>query len=301
MSQIYLFLMTMDKKARIAQRTRLGNIEGWLSIAGNFFLFGLKYWAGVASGSVALIADAWHTLSDSFSSVIVLLGMRISKKPADKEHPFGHGRAELIASLVIGVLLSVIAFTFIMEGIEKIKTQDSANYGLLALIAVLASIAVKEGLAQFAFRAGKKTGSNTLKADGWHHRTDALSSVLLLAGIFLGDYLWWIDGVLAIIVALMIAYAAYEILKDAIDPLMGEKPTKKLVSQLEEISRKELGYNPEIHHIHIHRYGEHVELTFHVLLSPEMSLKEAHDYIEKLEKKIDEELEMSATIHPEPR
>lgn len=291
----------MNKDARIIQRTRLGNIEGWLSIGGNFLLFGLKYWAGVVSGSVALIADAWHTLSDSFSSVIVLLGMRVSKKPADKEHPFGHGRAELIASLVIGVLLSVIAFSFIMEGIEKLKTHESANYGTLALIAVLASIAVKEGLAQFAFRAGKKTGSNTLKADGWHHRTDALSSLLLLAGIFLGEHLWWIDGALAIVVALMITYAAYEILKDAINPLMGENVSNDVKNQLEEISRTELGYNPKIHHIHIHRYGEHVELTFHVLLPPEMTLKEAHDQIEQLEKTIEDEMEMVATIHPEPQ
>ncbi|MFO8235775.1 MAG: cation diffusion facilitator family transporter [Bacteroidales bacterium] len=290
----------MDKEERINQRTRLGNLEGWLSIAGNVALFGLKYWAGMVSGSVALIADAWHTLSDSFSSVIVLLGMKVSKKPADKEHPFGHGRAELIASLIIGVLLSVIAFSFILEGFEKLQDHKSANYGMIALIAVLASIAVKEGLAQFAFRAGKKTGSNTLKADGWHHRTDAFSSVLILAGIFLGEHIWWIDGVLAIIVALMIAYAAYEILKDAIDPLVGEKPSENLEKQLKEISRNELGYNPEIHHIHIHRYGEHIELTFHVLLPPEMTLKETHDHIEKLEKTIEDEMEMIATIHPEP-
>src|SRR6056297_2440497 len=93
-------------------RTKLGNTEGWLSITANVALFILKYWAGLVSGSVAIIADAWHTLTDSVSSIIVLVGMKISKKPADREHPFGHGRAELIASLFIGVLLAVIAYNF---------------------------------------------------------------------------------------------------------------------------------------------------------------------------------------------
>ena len=290
----------MNKEERLKKRTRLGKIEGWLSIGGNIFLFILKYWAGLATGSVAIIADAWHTLSDSFSSIIVLVGMKVSGKPADKEHPFGHGRAELIASLIIGMLLAVIAFNFILEGFNKLKSHESVEYGTIAIIAIGASIAIKEGLAQYAFWAGRKTGSNTLKADGWHHRTDSISSVLILIGIFFGRYFWWIDGVLGILVAIMIAYAAYEILKEAIDPLMGEKPSEELKKQLKEISKKELGYNPKIHHIHIHRYGEHIELTFHVVLSPEITLKEAHEHIEKLEEKIQEQLEMTATIHPDP-
>ncbi|HKL30993.1 MAG TPA: cation diffusion facilitator family transporter, partial [Tangfeifania sp.] len=92
--------------------------EGWLSIFGNVFLFGLKYWAGISTGSLALIADAWHTLSDSVSSVIVLIGGKISRKPADDDHPFGHGRAEHIASVIIGVLLAIIAFDFIVGAVQ---------------------------------------------------------------------------------------------------------------------------------------------------------------------------------------
>jgi cation diffusion facilitator family transporter len=291
----------MNKENKNLKRSRLGNIEGWLSIGGNIFLFILKYWAGIVTGSVAIIADAWHTLSDSFSSIIVLIGIKVSRKPADTSHPFGHGRAELIASLIIGVLLAVISFNFILESAGKLKSHEPTDYGTIAIIAITTSIAVKEGLAQYAFWAAKKTGSNTLKADGWHHRTDAISSVLILTGIFLGDYFWWIDGVLGILVALMIAYAAYEVMRDAIDPLMGEKPSEKLIQQLQTISREELGFNPEIHHIHIHRYGEHIELTFHVVLSPGITLDEAHQQIDKLENKISEKLGMAATIHPDPK
>lgn len=281
-------------------RTRLGYIEGWLAIAGNVALFVLKYWAGMVTGSVALMADAWHTLSDSFSSVIVLVSMRISKKPADREHPFGHGRAELIASMIIGLFLLVIAFNFVMDSIEKLKTHETVNFGTIALVAVITSIGVKEGLAQYAFWAGRKTGSNTLKADGWHHRTDAISSVLILIGIFVGKYFWWIDGILGIIVACMIAWAAYEVLRDAIDPLMGEKPSENLKNRLDQLSRQTLGFDPEIHHIHLHRYGENVELTFHITLPPDISLREAHVHIEKLESTIQDNLEMTATIHADP-
>ncbi len=283
-----------------AERQKLGNLEGWLAITGNVLLFGLKYWAGIVTGSVAIIADAWHTLSDSLSSVIVLVGMKISRKPADKEHPFGHGRAELIASLIIGMLLAIIAFNFIMESIDKLEDRESVEYGTIAIIAIVTSIAVKEGLAQFAFWAGRRTNSNVLKADGWHHRTDSISSILILIGIFLGDYFWWIDGALGIVVSTMIGYAAYEVMKNATGPLMGEKPSGELIHKLKEISKEELKFNPEIHHIHIHRYGEHIELTFHIVLSGNISLIEAHNYTEKLEKRINEELQMTATIHADP-
>lgn len=287
----------MDK----SKRTRLGNTEGWLSIAGNVTLFVLKYWAGLVSGSVAIIADAWHTLSDSLSSIIVLVAMKISKKPADREHPFGHGRAELIASLFIGVLLAVITYNFIIESIHKLQTHESVQYGTIAVVAMVASIAVKEALAQYAFWAGKKTSSNTLKADGWHHRSDAISSVMILVGIFLGKYFWWIDGVLGILVAGMIGWAAYGIIRDAVQPLMGEKPTPALIRQLQDICDRTLNFDPKPHHIHIHRYGEHVEMTFHIHLDGALSLEEAHDYIVKLEDAVEQQLEVTATIHADPR
>ena len=286
---------------KIYNRTRLGNIEGWLSIAANILLFVLKYWAGVVTGSVAIIADAWHTLSDSFSSIIVLVGMKISSKPADKEHPFGHGRAELIASLFIGILLVVIAFNFIAESLHKLESHESVQYGTIAVVAMVASIAVKEGLAQYAIWAGKRTRSNTLKADGWHHRSDAISSVMILVGILLGKYFWWIDGVLGILVAGMIGWAAYGIIRDAVHPLMGEKPSTELIRSLQHVGIQTLGFDPKPHHIHIHRYGEHVELTFHINLDGALSLEEAHDYIVKLEHAVEQKLEMTATIHADPR
>jgi len=282
------------------KKSRLGYLEGWLSMGVNIILFGLKYWAGLVSGSVALIADAWHTLSDSLSSVVVLVGMKISKKPADKEHPFGHGRAELIASIIIAVFLVIIAFNFVTESIDKLQSHKTANYGKIALIVTIISILMKEGIAQFAFWAGKKVNAPSLKADGWHHRTDAISSIIILIGIFLGKYFWWIDGALGIIVALMILYAAYEILKESAHSLLGEKPSRELIDKLHRITREIVGYDAQVHHVHLHRYGEHKELTFHIALPEDIRLKEAHLIIEQVEKSVYTEMDMVATIHPDP-
>ena len=278
----------------------LSYLEGWLSIVVNVILFILKYWAGTVTGSIAIIADAWHTLSDSVSSIIVLIGIKVSAKPADKEHPFGHGRAELIASIIIGVLLSIIAYNFVKESISKLNNHGSANFGSLAIIVTVISILCKEALAQFAFWAAKKTDSNILKADGWHHRSDAISSIIILAGIFLGKYFWWIDGVLGIVVALLIFLATFEIFKDSINHLLGKKPDKKLLTSITLICQEIAGKEITAHHFHLHDYRNHAELTFHIKLPENMSILKAHNIASKIEDQILNNLNIEATIHMEP-
>jgi len=275
-------------------------LEGWLSILVNTLLFGLKYWAGIVSGSVALMADAWHTLSDSISSVIVIVGTKMSNKPADDDHPFGHGRNELIASIFIGFLLGIIAFEFGREAIAKLLNHEESNFGTIAIVVTIASILFKEALAQVAFWTARKTGSKTLKADGWHHRTDALSSVIILAGILLGKYFWWIDGVLGIIVAVMIAYTAYKIIMEAIHSILGEVPEEEVIQNIDLISNREAKCNVLVHHVHIHNYINHKELTFHIKLPADMNVDIAHKIATKIERSIREELNMEATIHIEP-
>ncbi len=277
-----------------------GSLEGWISIAVNILLFALKYWAGIVSSSIAIIADAWHTLSDSISSIIVLAGVKISGKPADKEHPFGHGRAELIASVIVGVILALIGFEFIVKGIEKIKNREEAYYGTIAIVVTIISIILKEVLAQYAFWAGKKTNLKSLTADGWHHRSDAVSSVVVLAGIFLGKYYWWIDGVLGILVGLLIFYASYRILNEGISPLIGEEPDAELINKIKKISNKVANAETGLHHLHIHRYGNHTEITFHIRLPKDYNLDKVHNIATIIETNIREELDIEATIHTEP-
>lgn len=279
---------------------RLARKEGWYALVANFGLFFLKYWAGIASGSVALIADAWHTLSDSLSSVILLLGIRISAKPADHDHPFGHGRAEWIAALIIGTLLAVIGFSFLSESITKLRSHEGAYYGTLAIVVTSLSIVVKEALAQYAFWIYRKTGAKSVKADGWHHRSDAISSLLILVGILFGTRYWWIDGAMGILLSFALFYAAYEIIMDSTNSIMGEKPGRQLVEKLKTLPLKVVDLDVELHHIHIHNYGDHTELTCHIKLPPDMSLSKAHDIATKIENAIGEETGISATIHMEP-
>ncbi len=274
--------------------------EGWISIIVNTMLFGLKYWAGVVSGSIALIADAWHTLTDSVSSIIVLIGGKISSKPADDDHPFGHGRAEHIAAIIIGVLLAIVAFDFVLGSYEKLQSHKPGNFGTIAIVATIISIVAKEVLAQYAFWAYRKTGSSVLKADGWHHRTDSLSSVIILIGIFVGRYYWWIDSVLAFIVALMIGYASYEILSKEIKSLLGEDVDPELIKQIKEDVAKLLEAEVYIHHFHLHEYGSHSELSCHIKLPAKMPLHQAHSICTRIEQMIQTNYDMVTTIHPEP-
>ncbi|MFA8433028.1 MAG: cation diffusion facilitator family transporter [Marinifilaceae bacterium] len=275
-------------------------MEGSLSIGMNLLLFALKFWAGVVTGSIAIIADAWHTLSDSLSSVIVLIGAKISTKPADEDHPFGHGRAELISAFIIGVLLLLVAFDFILESYNTLQNQESSKFGTLAIVVMVISIIMKEGMAQYAFWAARKTNSKVLKADGWHHRTDAISSVVILVGILIGPYFWWMDGVLGLVVALLIGYAAYEILSDTVHSLLGESPAKERLEELIDLCREIYPKDPDPHHFHIHTYGDHAELTFHIRLPHNMPIKEAHDIATQMEDAIRERFGYHSTIHIEP-
>lgn len=274
-------------------------IEGWLSVFANTVLFVLKYWAGITTGSIALIADAWHTLTDSVSSVVVIISSKVSKMPADKEHPFGHGRADLVSSVIIGFFLAVIGFEFVTKSITQLKGGEQVVFGTIAIVVTIISILVKEFLAQYAFWAGRKVDSPLLKADGWHHRTDALSSIVVLVGILLGKYFWWIDGALGLIIAAMIFYAAYEILRDSIKRLLGEIPSDKLIQSINKITF-DLNLDVCPHHFHMHKYGDHIEMTFHILLPPELLLEEAHDQANLIENAIRKKLNIEATIHMEP-
>ena len=274
--------------------------EGWLSIGINILLFALKYWAGVVSGSVAIIADAWHTLADSITSIIVLIGTKTSEKPPDNKHPFGHGRAEIIAAFIIGIFLALIAFEFFVESIKRLSEHEAASYGTIAIIVTIISILFKEALAQFAFWSSKKVNSISLRADAWHHRSDAISSIIILVGIFLGKYFWWIDGVLGLIVAIIIAYAALKTIKDAISSILGETPSDEDILKIKQICNEVSPFDSHPHHIHIHDYGKHQELTFHINLPSNISLLEAHNIATEIEIAIKKEMNFETTIHMEP-
>ncbi len=278
----------------------LGFIEGWLSIIINTLLFVLKYWIGVKADSVAMKADAWHTLSDTFTSFVVLFGFWVSRRKPDEQHPFGHGRAEAIGAVVIGTMLFVVGATFLKESVHRLIVQQGLKFSSLAIIIFLVSVVIKEAIASFSIWAGKKIDSQSLIADGWHHRSDAIASGLIVVGVVLGRYFWWIDGVAGILVSLLIFYATYDILKIATNTLIGEKPQASLKKDLIKIVQTVAPEVTDIHHLHVHKYGDTIELTFHIYLPEQIKLKAAHTIATAIEDAIKKDLKMEATIHFEP-
>ena len=274
--------------------------QGVISIIVNTLLFVAKYYAGVVSGSIALITDAWHTISDSASSLVLIIGTKLATKPADTEHPYGHGRIELITALIIGIMLTLIGFNFLTNAINKLILKEAATFGMLAIGVTIASIILNEALAQYAFYLARKTKNTSLRADGWHHRSDALSSFIILIGILVGSYWWWMDGVLGIIMAGFIFYAGYGIFKEVVNPLIGQQPDKKIINRIRKICSYIAGEDVSPHHFHIHQYGDHSELTFHIALDGAQSLSKAHSLADKMEKEINEVLSLEATIHIDP-
>ena len=282
------------------EKTKVGYIQAIISIVLNILLFVLKLVAGIRSASIAILADAWHTLSDSFSSIILLLGFKLATKPADEEHPFGHGRAEVVATVIIGTILAVIGFSFLAESIKRLQAQQAANFGIFAYLATVISIVSKEAIARFAIHSGRKYDSYLLIADGWHHRSDALSSLVVLIGIILGRFVWWADGALGIIMACLLFYASFDILKHSINPLIGEKADKKLTDKIIEVIKSNIEEPVYLHHLHLHQYGDHREVTFHIELNRKMDLQKAHDIADRIESLLRSKLKIEATIHLEP-
>ena len=284
----------------LATKQKLGYLEGWVSIVLNTLLFGVKFWTGSRVGSVSMVADAWHTLSDTLTSVVVIVGFWIMARPADDRHPFGHARAENIAAIVIGVLLAVVGVFFGYESVRRILARQAVSFSLFPILVFVASALLKEGLAQFAFWAGKKAGSQAVIADGWHHRSDAIASALIVVGALLGGRLWWMDGALGVGVALLIIWAAVDIVRVSSSVLLGEAPDAEMTRAIRESLKKEYPQVEKVHHLHLHRYGHTMELTLHIRLPKRMSVEASHEISHRIEERLREDLNLETTVHIEP-
>ena len=273
-----------------------------LSIFGNSLLFVLKLWVGIKTHSLALQADAWHTISDTLSSLIVLAGVYIAKRPPDRKHPFGHGRYELLTTLLVGLLLVWVAGTFFYKGIALLLERQSASFGVAAIVVTVISILVKEVMARLTFAVARRSGNTALHADGWHHRSDALSSIVVLAGVLVGKWFWWMDGFLSLVVALMIGYVAWHTIRRAASTLVGEAPSPALQQTIQEtVARAAHPLDVDPHDLRLHNSIQNQELTLHIVLPDEMTVGESFEITSRIEQALREELSLNATVHIEPR
>ena len=284
----------------MSDRAKAGFKEGLIALVLNTMLFSLKIWASIVTGSIALAADAWHTLSDSLSSFIVITTSKFASRKADKEHPFGHGRWEIIASLFISILLGIIAYDFMRNSIVQFNNRESVQFGTIAIIATVVSIITKEAMAQYAFYVARKSKNTSVKAHGWHHRSDAISSVVVLIGILFARYFWWIDSALGVSIALMLFYVAFKIMKEAVTKILGEIPNEELINNINKEVKNVYNEDFHLHHFHLHNYVSHSELTLHMRLNENLSIGKGHAIATEIEKIILEKFNMDATIHVEP-
>lgn len=284
----------------ISNRTRTGYLIGWISIAINVILFAFKYYVGQKSGSVAMQADAWHTLSDSLTSIVVIIGFWLASRPPDRNHPFGHGRAESIGAIIVAVMLALVGVNFFLESVYRIRNVTLPEYNHFAIIVFLISVVLKELLAQISIIIGKKINSPALVADGWHHRSDALASGVIVLGAIYGTALWWFDGTMGLIVALLILHSAYVVFKTSANNLLGTSIPEEMDKLIRLTAHQINPQITDIHNINLHSYGEHKELTLHIRLPEDMTVKESHNIASNIENQLSILYSMNTTVHIEP-
>ena len=281
-------------------RGKIGITQGWISICINLFLFLIKLFYGFISNSIALIADAFHTLSDLASSGVVVFGFKMASKPADKEHPFGHGRAETIAALTLSILIGFTGFEFIKTSIGRLIVDEAIEINRMLFVVIIMTIILKECLARLSLILADKIKSDTLKADGVHHRSDMFSSLLVLVA-FGGVQLGYpkMDAIMGLGVGAMMIFTAYKIVRSAIDDLLGKPMDSETVQQIKTISL-EVEEVSNVHDIVVHTYGAHKFISLHLEIAEGKSPEKMHDIADQVEKKISKEMEADVVTHVDP-
>ncbi len=275
----------------------------------NALLLIFKFVAGVVGHSAAMIADAVHSLSDFVTDIIVLLFVRISGKPEDEDHGYGHGKYETLATAIIGVILFFVGVGILIDAVMRIvdffNGEELEAPSMLALIAALLSIVVKEVLYRYTARVGERVNSKAVIANAWHHRSDAFSSIGTLIGIggaiFLGVKWRVLDSVAAFVVSLFIVKVAIGLAKPCIEELLEKSLPRKMEEHILQII---LSF-PEVsspHHLRTRHIGNNIAIEVHIRMDGGMSLSDAHEVTKRIEERLKEEYgeKTHVGIHAEP-
>lgn len=282
-------------------RSACGKLAGSVGIACNLLLFILKLLAGLISGSVSVMADAFNNLTDASSSLVTLLGFKMAERPADPDHPYGHGRMEYLSGLIVAAMILLIGVELVKTSVGKILHPQAVNFTWLAAGILVASILVKLWLAGFCKKLGRTIRSSALEATAADSRNDVLSTLAVLVAGLLARFLdWQIDGYVGFAVALFILYSGIGIAKETIDPILGKAPDTELVQRLRDKLRtydKVMG----IHDLIIHDYGPGRQFaSVHVEMDSREDPLECHDLIDNMEKEIAAEFHIHLVIHYDP-
>ena len=280
----------------------------WGSVV-NVTLTALKFAAGILGCSAAMIADAVHSLSDLLTDFVVLLFVRISSRPADSDHPYGHGKYETLATVIVAVALLAVGGVLAAEGVQKILSaihgEELVMPGRIALWAALISIAAKEIIYLLTIRVSRRVQSSALEANAWHHRTDALSSVATSIGIggalLFGGKWAILDPIAAVLVSIFILVAAARLLHEALQDLLEKRLPEEVENEIRAMVATDSEMS-EMHKLRTRRVGNVYSIEMHLRMDGNMPLAEAHRHSAMLEQRLRERFgqQTMITIHMEP-
>ena len=275
----------------------------------NVVLLVFKFVAGFLGGSAAMIADAVHSLSDFITDVIVLLFVKLSSKPEDSDHDYGHGKYETLATSLIGLALMCVGIMIMYNGACSIVSAIMGNPlpqpGMIALAAALVSIALKEWAYRFTVKVGRECESQAVIANAWHHRSDALSSIGTAVGIggaiLLGEKWAVLDPIAAVVVSVFIIRTAWQLTKQSAGELLEQSLPAEMEREIEEIVARE-PMTSEVHHLRTRRIGSHIAIEMHLRMPGDISLYESHLHATNIEQELRKRFGASTHIglHVEP-
>lgn len=282
-------------------RNRVGYLASIVGIILNIFLAIIKFFIGYIISSVSVTADAVNNLTDTGSSAITLIGFRLANKPPDRDHPYGHGRVEYIAALVVAFMVILVGFQFIQTSLDRVLNPQPINFEMIPFIILIVSIIVKVWMIGFNSNLGKKIDSTGLKATAQDAFGDVLTTSVVALSIILGQFTSFpIDGIVGIIVSILIMYNGVNLVRETISPLIGETPSKEL---LDSIMEDVLSYEhiTGAHDLYVHFYGAHKTMAvIDVEFPAEVDVIEMHRIVHDAEREIGEKYDLTLVIHMDP-
>lgn len=295
------FIKNKDDVKNPKVRQQYGMLCGIVGILLNILLFSGKFLAGTISKSISITADAFNNLSDAGSSVITLIGFRMSGAEPDVDHPFGHGRIEYISGLIVSGAILIMAFELMKSSVGKIIHPKPVEFSILAAVILIVSICVKLYMAYYNHRIGKKIESAAMGATATDSLSDSCATTVVLIAAIVGKLTGLqIDGYCGVLVGIFIFYAGISAARDTLNPLLGQPPEDEFVEQIEELVMK----YPEVSGIHdliVHDYGPgRMMISLHAEVPAEGDILKLHDVVDNIEHELRNELKCEAVIHMDP-
>lgn len=297
------FFVKDSENTKDAQvRAAYGNMSGIVGIFLNLCLFAVKLLAGIVSASISVIADAFNNLSDAGSSVVTYLGFKLARRPADREHPFGHGRYEYVTGLGISVVILLVGVELLKSSVSKIfAPEEQTSITLLSIIILAVSVIVKLWMFFFNKAISKKINSSALKATAVDSLSDCVATSIVLIGLIVSKFSGFnIDGWLGALVAVFILFAGVSTFRESLSPLLGNPPDAEFVNEIKNTvmqSKMVVG----IHDLIVHDYGPgRCIISLHAEVPCNVDILKAHDEIDLVEKELERRYNCLATIHMDP-